>query len=160
MQRLQFVEHAHALPHARAVGDQQRRQRLAGAAAAGCREAVAGEHPARCDQRVELIGLAAPAALRAPRSLDLDDTDPDCVREQVLAQPRAIAAGTLDPDHDLPRQARGPLGELGIAAPGSADRALTDDLAAVIERADRVLVFVSIDAKCDHRGLLILTLCR
>ena len=60
--------------------------------------AVPGEHLFGRKQRVDLVGLPAPAVL-ATRPLDLDDPDP--LGEQKLAQPGAVAAGALDPDHDV-----------------------------------------------------------
>src|SRR5205823_12728186 len=107
------------LGHARAVGDQQRRERPPGAASARRREPLAGEHLARRDQRVELVRLPPPAVL-ALRALDLDDTEP--LGQQVLAQPDAVAAGALDPDHDIVAEPAKPVAEAAITVQARRDR--------------------------------------
>ena len=79
VKRLQLVEHACALGDGGAVGDEQRRERLACATGTRRREPVAREHLPRRQQRVDLIGLAA-AAVLAAWPLDLDDLDPAASR--------------------------------------------------------------------------------
>src|SRR5215207_3471566 len=147
VQRLQLVEHPRALCHAGAVGHQQRPERLAAAAGTGRGEAIAGEDLLGRRQRVDLVGLAAPAVLTAG-TFDLDDTD--ALREQELAETGAVAAGAFDPDDDVVAEPAQPIRKFQVAGQVGLDLKAAQQLPALVERSAQVLVLVGVHAHCDH----------
>lgn len=95
------------------------------------------------------------AALRPPRTFDLKDGVTGVL--ELLAEPGAPAAGSLDAEHEPIRVivALGPLLELGIAGGRRRERELAQDLAERVERHRAVALLVGVDPDCNHRYLLI-----
>jgi hypothetical protein len=99
---------------------------------------------------------SARSAVRTPRPRDLHDGAPRAL--QMLAKPRAPAAGALDAKHDLLGLGRalGPLLQFDIAGRAGLERALAKQLAEQVQRHRIVALLVGIDADCDHRLLLLI----
>ena len=88
--------------------------------------------------------------------MNLHDGDP--LGEQKLAQAGAVAAGTLDPDHDVIVECPQPPEQLEVAVQVRLDLKPAENLAEPVERFRDVLVLVRVHAHCDHRFLLIVGL--
>jgi len=76
---------------------------------------------------------------------------------QVLTQPSAPAAGTLDTEDELVRVANalGPTLQLQVAGGGGRERELAEQLSKHVERHGVVALLVGIHSDCDRRFLLI-----
>ena len=98
-------------------------------------------------QRVEAIPLPRPS-ITSTRTLDLHHAHPG--RLQVLAEAGAIAAGTLDPDHDVAAHARQPGDELAVSGHRRRHHDLAQQLPQLAQRDRDMLILVGVHPDCDH----------
>lgn len=143
-----WLSRACALTHAGALDRQQRPQSAADTAGARRREPFRGQHALGRGQRVDAIGLARPA-LAPARTLDLEDAK--ALAFEVLAEPGPVAAGTLDPDHDVVAERSRPSDQLAVSDRARFDRELPEQLTELIEGTHDMGVLVGVDPDCDHR---------
>jgi hypothetical protein len=151
---LELVEQPRAFRDRGAPNVQQRPQRRERPAPAWRREVLASEYALGRGERVDAVGLPH-AALRPPRTFDLDDGVAGVL--QVLAETGAPAACSLDAEHE-PIQvavALGPTLQLGITGSRRRELELAQDLAKRVQRHRAVALLVGVDPDCDHRYLLI-----
>ena len=110
------------------------------------------QSPISREQRVDLIRLPT-AALLPAWPLDLHDVDPG--GEQELAQPGAVGAGPLDPDHDVLTDVCEPVSQLQVTGRVGLDRHSAHQLAEPVERPREVLMLMCVHATAIIRFLLI-----
>ena len=152
VERLELVEQPRAFRDRGAPYVQQRPQRRERTTAAWGRDVLADEHAPGGRERVDAVWLPH-AALRPPRTLDLDDGVAGA--SEVLADTGAPAAGYLDAEHE-PVQvplALGPLLQLDIAGGRRRERELARHLAKRIECHGAVALLVGVDPDSCYSDL-------